>query len=415
MSVFRLMTNKKGHFSVITLIAISLLFVKPMMGQTKYPFMTKEIDSICRTTLDYIWLKNSLIRQQYEALMIQQQNEAELEALRKEHGEIEGHRALIDKELEAVNRQIDSITPKRPEGPRPKVNLMDLIQEGLTFTGNYGLNINQLALSNWAAGGENSSTGKAFANLTLLYQKSTHEHKLVGTFAYGISRFADKRIEKSDDKIDLSYTLSLHSKQRWKYSLVSTFNTQFANGYKYPNDSTVISGFFAPAYLTLSGGVTYKTQNNAFDIYASPLAGKVTFVMIQSLADQGAFGVKKGYYDADSIWIPGKNVLPALGANIIINYKQPIGKSITYATVLNCFYNYFEEQEEKRLKLDVNWENTINFNITKSITTVLFLHFKYDHNTLFADTKIIDGVETSVNVPKLQFKESLGIAFIHKF
>ena len=198
--------------------------------------------------------------------------------------------------------------------------------------------------------------------------------------------------------------------------MVSTFNTQFANGYKYPNDSTVISTFMAPAYLTLSGGYTYKTKDERLQIYMSPFAGKVTFVLNQDLADIGAFGVKKGYFDEDNNWIPGENVAASPGINVITNYKQPIGKSITYTTMLNLFYNYIERRDDNRFPLDVNWENTFHFVITKYLSTILFLHLKYDHNTTFPVYEDIDGVPTVVDyVPKLQFKESIGIAFLHRF
>jgi len=290
------------------------------------------------------------------------------------------------------------------------------LYERLSFHGSYGLNINQLALSNWAAGGENTFAGKAFASFTLLDHKKTFEQKLIGNFAFGIARFASKGIEKQDDKIDLTYSLSRNSLTQWNLSSIVTFNTQFANGYKYPNDSTVISTFFAPAYLTLSIGCSYKTKDERFQIYMSPVAGKVTFVMNQELADKGAFGVKKGYYDQDSIWIPGEHIAPAIGVNFIINYKRSIGKNITYTTLLNTFYNYIERHDDDRLPIDVNWENTLNFMITKYISTILFVHLKYDHNTTFPVYDDIEGVQTVVdNVPKLQFKESLGIAFIHKF
>ena len=325
-------------------------------------------------------------------------------------------RVAIDNELAAINRHIDSLTPKRPDGPRPKENIIDILYERLSFHGSYGLNINQLALSNWAAGGENTWAGKAFANFTLLDHKKAFEQKLTGTFAFGISRFADKRLEKQDDKIDLTYSLSLNSKTQWNVTMVSTFNTQFANGYKYPNDSTVISSFLAPAYFTVSAGYSYKTKDERFQIYMSPFAGKITFVMNQELADKGSFGVKKGYYDQASIWIPGENIAPAIGVNVIINYKRPIGKNITYTTLLNTFYNYIERRDDDRLRLDVNWENTLNFVITKYLSMILFVHLRYDHNTTFPVYEDIEGVQTVVdNVPKLQVKESVGIAFIHKF
>ena len=378
--------------------------------------MTSQVDSICQNTLDYIRIKQLLTLQQTEIGQDVAQLQHTIDIMNQHLEQSLNESQIIDAELAAINRHLDSIMPKRPDGPKPRENIINILSERLSFHGSYGLNINQLALSNWAAGGENSSTGKAFANFTLLDKKKAFEQKLTGAFAFGISRFADKRIEKQDDKIDLTYALSLNSKTQWNISMVATFNTQFANGYKYPNDSTVISSFFAPAYLTVSAGYTYKSKNDRFQIFMSPMAGKVTFVMNQDLADAGSFGVKKGYYDQDSLWIPGENVAAAVGVNAIINYNQPIGKNITYTTMLNAFYNYTEKRDDNRLRLDLNWENTVNFAISKHLTTVLFVHLKYDHNTTFPVYEEIDGVETVVdNVPKLQFKESLGIAFVHNF
>jgi len=386
------------------------------LAQERYPFVTPKIDSICRNTLEYVRIKNSLLMQldQIDIEMAQlKQTIGELQQYQDEI--LEEHGFIVD-ELDIVNRHIDSLTPKRPDGPRPKENIINILSERLSFHGNFGLNINQLALSNWAAGGENSATGKAFANFTLLDKKRTFEQKLAGAFAFGIAHFANKRIEKQDDKIDLTYSLSLNSKSQWNLTAVATFNTQFANGYKYPNDSTVISGFFAPAYLTVSAGYSYKLKNEHLQFFLSPLAGKVTFVMNQDLADQGSFGVKKGYYDQDSIWVPGENIAAALGINFIVNYKQPIGKSITYTTMFNGFFNYTEKRDDGIARIDFNWENNIDFSITKHLRTILFVHLKYDHNTTFPVYETVDGEEIVVdNIPKLQFKESLGIALVHTF
>ena len=400
----------------ILLIITSTIAACPIYGQVRYSFFTPEVEAICQNTLEYIRIKQSLTLQQYQISQDAEQLRNTIEILNRHLEQTLDEQEVVESELAAINRHIDSITPKRPDGPRPKVNIIDILSERLSFHGNYGLNINQLALSNWAAGGENSWAGKAFANFSLVYHKKRFEQKFIGSFAFGISRFADKRLEKQDDKIDLTYSLSLNSKSRWNITTVATFNTQFADGYKYPNDSTVISTFFAPAYLTLSAGYTYKTKNERFQIFLSPMAGKVTFVFNQDLADAGNFGVKKGYYDQDGDWIPGENIATALGVNVIINYKQPIGKSITYLTLLNGFYNYTEKRDDDLLRLDFNWENTINFAISKHLTTILFVNLKYDHNTTFPVYETIEGVETVVdNVPKLQLKESIGIAFVHNF
>lgn len=410
------MSLRTRHLKLIVLILISTATTSHVFGQEKYPFITLEIDSICRNTLDYIRIKQSLASQQIAVEQETVQLRSTINILNQHLEQTINDQKNIESELAEINRILDSLTPKRPDGPKPKENIINILNERLSFHGGYGLNINQLALSNWAAGGENSWAGKAFANFNLVYHKNRFERKLTGAFAFGISRFADKRIEKQDDKIDLTYSLTLDSKTQWRISTVATFNTQFANGYKYPNDSTVISSFFAPAYLTLSGGFSYKNKDERFQLFLSPLAGKVTFVMDQDLADLGSFGVKKGYYDEEGQWVPGENIAAALGVNLIFNYKQPIGKNIIYTTVVNTFLNYIETRDNDRFPIDLNWENTINFSITKYISTILFIHLKYDHNTTFPIYEDIEGVQTVVdNVPKLQFKESLGIAFVHHF
>ena len=410
------MRKPKLLITVILLVINIIANSSIVSAQNSGRFITPQIDSILRNTLDYLEIRNSLIKQQYDIRQKERQIGKTLSVLNKHNNEIVGERQSIESELAAINRHIDSLAPPRPVGKRPKANILDIINEGLTFSGDFGLNINQLALSNWAAGGESSSSGKAFADFTLTDNKKRYESKINGKFAFGIARFSDKRLEKSDDKIDISYSYSRRSGKLSNFSLVSTFSTQFANGYTYPNDSVRISAFFAPAYLTVSAGYTFKTKKDVFRAYISPFAGKVTFVMAQELADQGKYGVAPAYYDADSVFIHGENIAPALGANIIINFKQNIGKNITYSTLLNCFYNYFEHRNDGRVKIDMNWENTIDFIINKNISAVFFIHLKYDHNTTFPVYETIEGVETVVdNIPKLQFKQSFGIALIHKF
>lgn len=409
------MPGKKKLSFIIILITILVTQAGHAWAQTPQNLITPKLDSIIRNTLDYLEIKNSLVKQQYAIGQKEKQLNKTLSTLNKHNQEIANERMSITGELNAINRHIDSLIPPRPAEKRPKANFIDIINQGLHFSGNFGLNINQLALSHWAAGGESSSTGKAFANLELSHIKRNRESKLNGQFAFGISHFSDKRFEKADDKIDLSYSY-IHRRSKWmNFSIVSTFNTQFADGYTYPNDSVRISSFFAPAYLTVSAGYTLTAKKRNLQLYMSPMAGKMTFVMAQELADQGKYGVKPGYYTPDSLWVPGENQVAALGANIIVNYKQAIGHNIHYNTVFNIYYNYSEVRDDKRIKIDFNWENSVNFTINKHLSAILFVHMKYDHNTTFPIERTINGELVTVNEPKIQIKESLGIAFMHKF
>src|SRR3546814_4615805 len=80
-------------------------------------------------------------------------------------------------------------------------------------------------------------------------------------------------------------------------------------GYNYSkdNDRTKVSNFLAPAYVTTSLGLDYK-PSKAFSLLLSPLAGKITLVLDQELADQGRFGVEKAVLDtAGNIIKHGRN------------------------------------------------------------------------------------------------------------
>lgn len=387
----------------------------PIIGQEWHPIFNK-VDSIYQINLPIIKQREQLIRQYTDLKTEENQIQHIQDSINEKMLKLQQDKQHLDIQMKQLNIAMDSLLPPPPPpGPMPKENLFDkLKKKGWSFNGNFGLSLNELTLANWAAGGESSTAGRIFANYNLTIAKEKVTYQMQGNFAYGIARYTDKRVEKSDDKIDLQFSISKKNSNLFKFSTMSTFNSQFAPGYSYPNDSVLISSFFAPAYLTLSGGYTLSDKKNIIQVYLSPVAGKVTFVLDQGLADKGAFGVKAGYYDNDSIWIPGEKTLGALGANLIINYSQKIRNIISLASVFNCYYNYSEKRDDNRIKIDLNWEGSVNFLINKRVTTILFVHLKYDHNTTFPVSDIINGEEVVVdNVPKLQFKESLGIAFTY--
>ena len=138
----------------ILLILISTSVSFQLVGQERYVFFTPPIDSICRNTLDLIRIRQTLTLQQYAVNQDIGQIENTINVMNRHMEESLNERRIIESELSTINRIIDSLTPRRPDGPRPKENLISILYERLTFNGSYGLNINQLALSNWAAAAE---------------------------------------------------------------------------------------------------------------------------------------------------------------------------------------------------------------------------------------------------------------------
>ena len=284
--------------------------------------------------------------------------------------------------------------------------------------GNFGVTLNQLAITHWAAGGESSGSGRVTSNISYTYNRKLFSYVINGIFAYGLANYAnDKRVEKSEDRCEISMTASHNSNSRLTFTSIASLKTQFTKGYSYPNDSIPISGFFSPAYLTLSTGYNYNYKD-ILSIYISPIAGKMTFVMNQDLADAGSFGVEGGYWNiihGDSTWVKGKNTLSELGINVLVKYKHTITEDIFIFSTLNLYNNYMDPNRSNRWNIDVDWETGIKFTINKRISTILNIHMIYDDNIRFNVTEVIDGVEVTKQKPILQFKESLGITFLYKF
>jgi hypothetical protein len=282
------------------------------------------------------------------------------------------------------------------------------------YKGQYAIMLNQISFKNWASGGESSLSGRASVDYHLTYKKERFSFDHYAHLAYGMVGYMHKRMQKTDDKIDLLFSVSSQFSKRWYFSGIVSFKTQFTKGYKSPDFSHEISNFMAPGYLTVSLGFRYKAAKN-FELFMSPLAGKVTFVYDTYLANQGAFGVKKAVLDSTgAVLVPGSKVAGQLGINILSSYQTNLMKNIIFQTRINLYNNYLEEDASKRWQVDMDWNNQFSFKINKYFSTMLLVELKYDPNTLFpVDKPLDDGSHILLQKSKLQWKESLGISFTY--
>jgi hypothetical protein len=277
------------------------------------------------------------------------------------------------------------------------------------------VSVAQNAFVNWSAGGESSLTGKAAFDYNLQYKKNKFTFDNSANLVFGLVGYIDKRVEKTNDKLNLAIAFSHQTSKKWSLTNLVTLKTQFANGYKYPNDSTLISAFFAPAYITVSLGFNYK-PNDKFQLFLSPVSGKMTFVLNDDLANKGSFGVKKAIVDTlGNIITPGKHFLGIVGVNIVTSYNAEVMKNIKLNSALSLHNNYLDFNLKNRWNIDVDFDTRMVFSINTVFATVLYLHLKYDHNTMFPNYENIDGIETEVSQsPKLQVNESFGLGVTYQ-
>lgn len=272
--------------------------------------------------------------------------------------------------------------------------------------GNLSLQFNQVALSNWQAGGENSVSGNALVTLFADYNKENWTWKNTLTMAYGLN-YQGSLFIKTDDRLELESRIDRNLNKVWGASALLNFRTQFADGFNSPEDSLRISTFLAPAYTLLGLGATYK-PNKKFNLFISPLTTKLTIVNDQRLANLGAFGVEAAVRDtAGNIIETGSKTRWEVGGYANLTYKTPVMENVDLQARIDLFSNYLDGNAQF---VDVNSEVLLFMKVNKLLTVNLTLALIYDHDIQF-DTNA-DGISDG---PRTQFKEVLGIGFAYKF
>jgi len=192
----------------------------------------------------------------------------------------------------------------------------------------------------------------------------------------------------------------LKAYEKWLYTAMLGFNTQFAEGYDNPGeeDRMKISNFMSPGYLNLSLGMDFK-PSDAFSLYLSPLAGKFTFVLDEELSAIGSYGLD-----------PGQKTRAELGAYIKMTYNREILKNVSLDTRIDLFSNYFTGAQY----IDVNWDLLLTFKINKYLSATLLTQLIYDYDIKFGEDTTGDG-EYDTFSAKVQFKELFGLGLSYTF
>jgi hypothetical protein len=265
-----------------------------------------------------------------------------------------------------------------------------------TLGGNFNTGLTQTYYSNWKSGGTSSFALlfvlKAFANYKS--DKTSWENSL--EIRNGWLKPSDDGIQKNDDKFEFTTRYGIQAYKKWYYSAELDFETQFFNGYDYPDRDTPISGFLSPAKTLFKLGLDYKPNKN-FSLFLSPLTSKTVFVRDTARIDQTNFGIDE---DKRRLW--------EAGLNADLSWKKELSPDISLQTKYKMFINY----NAPFSKFDVDWENTFNFKLSNFINMQALFHLVYDDNVTFATNKVdVDG--NTIYEPKWQFKEFVTIGFTY--
>ena len=242
--------------------------------------------------------------------------------------------------------------------------------------GNFNLSLQQVSLSNWAAGGASSFALNTGLQLFANYKKENIIWDTNLTINYGINRQTGRAYptRKSNDNFIF---ISKYGRQLSKTIYLSTqidARTQLIEGYRYYRESGAdrdsrsrLSDFLSPGYVQSSTGLNYQTtsKNGAkFSSILSPFTGRFTVVLDDSLSNAGAFGV-----------VPGEKVKPEAGISLNTTADFKVMENVSWKMDLNLFTNY-----EKLGNTVVNFNSVISLKVNKYITTRIATIMIYDES-----------------------------------
>ncbi len=291
----------------------------------------------------------------------------------------------------------------------------------------FALDVNQGTLTNWAAGGDHFSLALgAKADLYANYSDAHNSWDNSLNMGIGFIQTSSDGARKSVDKLEFYSKYGYRFSKHWYYSVLVNFRTQFANGYNYPDDSTVVSHFLAPAYTLGSVGISYQPVEY-FSIFISPLTSRFVIVNDQELANEGAFGAKKAVYDTtfsgeEYLVRPGRKVNYELGAYLSIIFDKEIFKNIKWKTRLELYSNYLDKPKN----IDIDWNSLLSFKVNKFISASITTELIYDDDIKYITyaknedgsikTDPLTGEKLVLNKsPRIQFKELVGVGFAYEF
>ncbi|WP_226390710.1 DUF3078 domain-containing protein [Penaeicola halotolerans] len=289
----------------------------------------------------------------------------------------------IEEVILKINRRLDAI--KNYQGKViydssflapyiPDLDTVKIKERNWKIRGNYSVNMQQVSLVNWAAGGNSSFALNSTINIFLDYKKDENIWNTRLTINGGFNRQSDRDypLRKTNDAVNFSTKYGRQINQNLYLSSLLELRTQLLPGFRYftPSGATseskiLASSILAPGYIQSSTGLNY-TVNGKFSLIASPFTGRFTVVRLDSLANEGAFGVERG-----------QNLRSEAGASINATTSLKVMENIQWDANINLFSNY-----ETFGNMVVNLESILRMKVNKYISTQIETNLIYDERVL---------------------------------
>ena len=297
-----------------------------------------------------------------------------------------------------VNPKDHTIEIQEVKVETPDVLSYDIQKRHWLRTFNSSLHFSQAYVSpNWYQGGNNNLNMLVNLYYNVKLNQVYHPKILFETtFQYklGLNNAPDDSLRNysiSEDLLQINTTFGYKAAKRWYYSVTALFKTQIFNSYV-KNSRSLSSAFLSPGEFSAGLGMTYNYQNKkktfSFDASISPLSYnmKICTRSNEDLA-HSAFDI-----DAD------KTFAMKYGSSAECKMTWQMARNIQFRSRLYLFtdYGYFQG----------DWENTLQMDINRFLSTQIYAHLRYDSTTPRTDDP---------HWHKLQVKEILSFGVSYKF
>lgn len=309
-----------------------------------------------------------------------------------------------DVSVERFERRMVDDIPFSTARPDRKLLKMKPLRE-IPVHWSYGIigaySLNESFFSNyWAQGGESSLTSVLDINAQMEY--SNKESKLnwatTGRLRYGTTWTDDNGFRTSTDIVEINSQYNKVLREKIDFSSTFYMKSQVAKGYNYPNDTVAVSKFLNPGAITIGLGMEFKPYKKT-SINFSPLSYRNTFVLDTTIIDQTAHGIDKD-----------KRAKQEMGGQLLVKNTLVFFKDMEIKNTVRLFSSYLEKPQN----IDVDWEMSIEKQISIYFKIKLNLHLIYNDNIHFP---IVNDMGEPVLLPdgsqkkgpRTQFNQMLGL------
>ena len=259
---------------------------------------------------------------------------------------------------------------------------------------NFSVNLNQASFSsNWKAGGINAFGFNSLFNYVADYKEGRNSWDNDIDLAFGFVNNSGQGYRKTIDRIYLDTKYGYELGDMWSLFTSLNFLSQFSEGYSYTDDdqSQLISGAFAPAFITGAVGLEYHPVDY-FKIRIAPFAPRITIVNDAERFTQSVGPLPYGVEPPDNVRFEW------LGAQLLAEFDKQIYENINLKWRYLMFANY-ETLEARRLdhRLDLDLIAKVGKYINVGLGGILLYDYDQDDDAQLSQVFSIGFLYTFQN------------------